>query len=121
MNTLIITGRLGKDAEVKTLDSGKKVMNYSVAVTDKYGDKENTIWFDCAQWSEKTAVAEYLKKGTQVCVQGKVDIRKWDGGATLTIRVDKVELMGGKKESSANTTVQPLETGHTEPIDDLPF
>ena len=92
-----LSGRLGKDAEVKTLEGGKKVMNYSVAVDIGYGDNKQTLWVECAQWSEKTAVAEYLKKGTQVIVTGEPGIRKWEGGASFTLRVDKVELISGNK------------------------
>lgn len=98
-----LTGRLGKDAVINTLEGGKKVMNYSVAVDQGYGDNKSTLWVDCAQWSEKTGVAEYLKKGTMVAVIGEPSLRmypKQDGttGASFALRVDKVELLGSKPE-----------------------
>lgn len=121
-----LTGRLGKDAEVKTLEGGKKVMNYSVAVEIGYGENKSTLWVDCAQWSEKTGVAEYLKKGTQVAVTGEPGIRKWEGGAAMTLRVDKVELLGGNKPAQPEQAQvqQQMPAHQPEPItppDDLPF
>lgn len=120
MNSAIFIGRLGKDCEVKTLDSGKSVINFSVAVDIGYGDKKETLWVDCAKWGEKTTVAQYLKKGQQVAVQGEVGLRKWDGGATVTLRIANLDLIGGKPEGKESAS-----TGPTVVVDDpnldLPF
>lgn len=119
-----LTGRLGKDAVVNTLESGKKVINYSVAVTIGYGDNASTLWVDCSQWSEKTGLVEYLKRGTQVAVMGEPSIRvynKNDGtmGASFSLRVDKLDLLGSRSEpASAGSTQQ---TVTDIPYDDLPF
>lgn len=119
-----LTGRLGKDAVINTLEGGKKVMNYSVAVDQGYGDNKSTLWVDCSQWSEKTGVAEYLKKGTMVAVIGEPSLRlyaKNDGsnGASFALRVDKVELLGSKPEGSG--TAQPAATNETSDPGGLPF
>lgn len=92
MNQCILVGRLGADAELKELEDGKKVINFNLAVDD--GKDRPAIWFQAAKWSEKTGVLPYLKKGVQVAVSGPVGIRKWDGGATLTIRVNDLKLLG---------------------------
>lgn len=97
MNNLIIIGRLGKDAEVKTV-SGKNVINFSVAIDTGFGDRKETLWIDCAKWGEKTGVAQYLLKGTQVALTGEVGLRKWDSGAAITLRVSSLELVGGGKQ-----------------------
>jgi single-strand DNA-binding protein len=126
-----IIGHLGKDAEIKEYN-GKKVMNYSVAHTEKYTkdgvQQTKTIWVDCSQWSEKTAVAQYLKKGTQVYVEGIPEVRTWESngkhGATLQVRVIAVNLLGSKQESQSNHTQTPVtqeEPTRYEPVDDLPF
>lgn len=117
MNNAVFIGRLGKDAELKTLDSGKQVINFSLAVDD--GKDKPPIWIDCARWSEKTGVLPYLKKGTQVAVHGNVGIRKWEGGATITMRVADLRLLGGEKPPA--TTAGVADTSGTEPVDDLPF
>lgn len=123
MNQCTFIGNLGKDAELKELDGGKKVMNFSIAVPD---GKDKTLWIDCAKWSEKTAILPYLLKGTKVAVTGNVGLRKWEGGAALTLRVNEVELLGSKPAAantgngtSEQTQVTPIDI--TEPIDDLPF
>lgn len=120
MNNATFIGNLGKDAELKELDGGKKVINFSIAVPD---GKDKTLWIDCAKWSEKTAVLPYLLKGTKVAVTGNVGIRKWEGGATLTLRVIDLELLGGKIDAAK--PVPATEDGGVtmpdEPKDDLPF
>jgi single-strand DNA-binding protein len=132
-------GNLGKDAVTNTVN-GKTVINFTVAHTEKGRDrdaqgnpKDKTIWVDCAYWTEKTAVAQYLKKGTQVYVEGQPDIRTYttqDGrnGASLTLRVGNLQLLGGRSgdNSSSDTggtsggysSTSPTESGNGE---DAPF
>ena len=100
-------GNLGKDAVTNTVN-GKTVINFSIAHTDKGRDKDEngnpkdkTIWVDCAYWTEKTGVTQYLKKGTQIYVEGQPDIRTYttqDGrtGASLTLRVGNLQLLGSR-------------------------
>lgn len=120
MNNATFIGNLGRDAELKELDGGKKVINFSIAVPD---GKDKTLWISCAKWSEKTGVLPYLLKGVKVAVTGNVGLRKWESdkgsGAELTLRVIDLELLGGKQEAAAQTT-DPV-TASMEPEDDLPF
>lgn len=111
-----LIGTLGKDAEVKDLN-GKKVINFSVAVNQGYGENKTTLWVDCAKWGEKTGIAEYLKKGTKVAVFGEPSLRKWDGGATITLRVQEIELVGSRQQDAAPAPMAPT----NEVLDDLPF
>lgn len=104
MNNATFIGNLGKDAELKELDGGKKVINFSIAVPD---GKDKTIWVDCAKWSEKTGVLPYLLKGTKVAVTGNVGLRKWEGGATVTLRVIDLELIAGKPQDGSNVGTSP--------------
>ena len=140
-----IIGRLGKDCVVNTVN-GKSVMNFTVAHSEKYKDsqgamQEKTIWVDCAYWSDRTAVAPYLTKGTQVYVEGTPEARSFqrnDGtpGASLSLRVREVQLLGSKQEKSGSGSYQqqgataaagmgnqhvPSPNDITEPVDDLPF
>lgn len=138
-----VIGRLGKDCIVNTVN-GKNVMNFTVAHSEKYKDsqgnmQEKTIWVDCAYWNDRTAVAQYLTKGTQVFVEGQPEARSFqrnDGtpGASLSLRVREVQLLGSKSDSSgggyqpASNTAAATSGGNipsandiTEPVDDLPF
>jgi len=146
MIKLQIIGNLGRDCVVNTVN-GKNVINFTVAHTEKYKDgqgnnQERTTWVDCAWWTDRTAVAQYLTKGKQVYAEGQPEVRtftKNDGtnGASLTMRVREVQLLGGRGEggpapssggynSSGNQTAASgagtmSANDVTEPMDDLPF
>jgi single-strand DNA-binding protein len=105
MIKLLVIGNLGKDAIVNNVN-GKNVINFSVAHTEKYKDaqgnqKDRTVWVECAYWTDRTAIAPYLKKGTQVYVEGNPDVRTYttqDGksGASLSLRILSVQLLGNR-------------------------
>ena len=143
MIKLQVIGNLGKDC-VTNVVNGKNVINFNVAHTEKFKDaqgvqKEKTTWVDCAYWTDRTAIAPYLRKGTQVYVEGAPEVRTYpknDGstGASLTLRVLSVQLLGsrgdgapsngGNSYSSASSSAPanvPSASDITEPIDDLPF
>jgi single-strand DNA-binding protein len=136
-----VIGNLGKDCVVNTVN-GKNVINFTVAHTEKYKDsqgtnQEKTTWVDCAYWTDRTALSPYLTKGKQVFVEGNPEVRTFtrqDGtaGASLSLRVREVQLLGGKSDggplqmnSGSNTGSANAEmAGAAEmngPIDDLPF
>ena len=105
-----VIGNLGKDCVVNTVN-GKNVINFTVAHTEKYKDssgnnQEKTTWVDCAYWTDRTAVAPYLTKGTQVFVEGTPEVRSFqrnDGtaGASLSMRIREVQLLGRKGEGGS--------------------
>jgi single-strand DNA-binding protein len=131
-----VSGRLGRDAEVRDA-AGQKVISFSVAHSEKYRDKaggqqEKTTWINCTWWKEagKTAIAEYLKAGTQVLVEGTPSARAYEDKKTgkpagsLELRVIHLDLMGGKSDKTHSD--YPKESGlPTESDlmthDDLPF
>ena len=146
MIKLQVIGNLGKDCVTNTVN-GKSVINFNVAHTEKFRDaqgnqKDKTIWVECAYWTDRTGVAPYLKKGTQVYAEGTPEVRTYpknDGttGVSLTLRVQSVQLLGsgGNRESggytgggnesyapqSSSSSRIPSAGEITEPIDDLPF
>ena len=143
MIKLQVIGNLGKDCITNSVN-GKSVMNFNVAHTEKFKDasgqqKDKTIWVECAYWTDRTAIAPYLRKGTQVFVEGSPEVRTYtknDGtfGASLTLRVVNVQLLGGgareggaisggygDQSSSGIGGNVPVSSDITEPVDDLPF
>ena len=136
MIKLQIIGNLGKDCVVNTVN-GKNVINFTVAHTERFRDaqgnqKDKTTWVDCAYWTDRTAVAPYLKKGTQVYTEGTPEVRTFqrnDGtaGASLTLRVLNVQLLGssnrseGSQTESSSAVSAEYTPASNEPIDDLPF
>jgi single-strand DNA-binding protein len=130
-----VIGHLGKDAVVNTVN-GKTVINFSVAHTEKFKDatgqqKDKTTWVDCSSWTDKTAIAPYLKKGTQVYVEGTPDSRAYltadnKPASSISLRVSSIQLLGspeknevtnaeGKREYAPNNAPIAEEDG------DLPF
>jgi single-strand DNA-binding protein len=96
MKTIIIAGKIGKDAVVRTTGKGDKVAGFSVAVEERNGQDKRTIWFDCALWGARgDALSAYLTKGSKVAVSGDLSTREHEGKTYLTVRVSEVTLMGG--------------------------
>ncbi len=139
MIKLQVIGNLGKDAVVNNVN-GKAVINFTVAHSEKYKDaqgnaKDKVTWVDCAYWTDRTAVAPYLKKGTQVYVEGTPDVRTYttqDGrnGATLSLRINSVQLLGSRNpDGSSNDNNADAKSADTamnsssemSDNDDLPF
>ena len=143
MIKLQVIGNLGKDCIVKEIN-GKTVINFSVAHSERFKDaqgnqKERTTWVECAYWTDRTAIAPYLVKGTSVYAEGSPEAdpytnKEGQAAATLRMRVQNIQLLGGNKEgqgaSSGNVTntgmgtapvvkTQPANTA--SPVDDLPF
>ena len=105
MKTISIAGNIGKDAVVRTTQSGDKVAGWSVAVEERAGQEKRTIWFDCAMWGKRgEALAPYLTKGGKVSVSGELSTREHEGKTYLTIRVSEVALQGGKPDPREDYT-----------------
>lgn len=129
MIKLQVIGHLGKDCTTNVVN-GKNVINFSVAHSERYKDasgaqKEKTTWVECAYWTERTAIAPYLKKGQLVYVEGSPEARayqKADGTAasSLTVRVGSVQLLGGAKGDGNNEVSGDAIVG-TDDSDNLPF
>ncbi|MEO6668904.1 MAG: single-stranded DNA-binding protein [Ferruginibacter sp.] len=113
MIKLQIIGNLGADCIQKEIN-GKTVINFNVAHSEKFKDaqgnpKERTTWVNCAYWTDRTAVAQYLTKGRTVYAEGTPEVESYtskDGqpAATLRMRVITVQLLGGNTEASGNNS-----------------
>ncbi len=123
-----ITGRLTRDAEVRTTSNGKQVVNFSVAVNDSYKTKqgeriEQTAYFDCSYW-RSPKVIKMLTKGLLVELTGRVSARAWvskngEAKASLNFHTSDIKpLAGGRKSETVQATTK-VNTNSIE--DDLPF
>ena len=128
-----ITGRLTRDAEVRTTSQDKQVVNFSVAINDSYRNKqgeriEQTTYFDCSYWITPN-VAKLLTKGTLVELSGRVSTRAWTGNdgelrAGLNFHTSQIKLHGrSRKTETVQVTAQTERNKTTEQgtEDDLPF
>jgi len=81
LNKVILIGHLGKEPETRHSQNGKKIVNFSLATTEKYKNEEKTEWHKIVIFNDHlSGIAEkYLKKGSKIYLEGKVQTRKWAG------------------------------------------
>ena len=123
VNKVILVGNLGKDPEVRYLDSGVAVANISLATTENYKNKNGdrvsqTEWHDVVLWRGLAEVAEkYLEKGSSVYIEGKIRTSKWVDKENITRY--KTEIMADKMNmlSKSNNGVDESDNS----LNDLPF
>lgn len=138
INKVILVGNLGKDPEVRHLENGASVANFPLATTESYKDKngnrqEQTEWHNIVLWRGLAQVAEqYLKKGSQVYIEGKIRSRSWqdkEGNTRYTTEIvgDNMTMLGGRSDNNASKTAEssrtsPVENNNEDDSkDDLPF
>lgn len=134
MNSISISGNLGKDAETRFMPDGKAVVSFSVA--DSQGKDKPSIWWNCSMFGERgEKLSPYLLKGQTVTVIGNVSEREWtdkDGGKrkSMDVRVNDLALQGGKRESGesnqaprqpASQPARQAPAGFEADSEDIPF
>tara|TARA_Y100000589_G_scaffold72355_2_gene65062 strand:+ start:2544 stop:2978 length:435 start_codon:yes stop_codon:yes gene_type:complete len=141
VNKVILVGNLGKDPEVRYLDSGVAVANFTLATTENYKNKQGervsqTEWHNIVLWRGLAEVAEkWLKKGSSIYVEGKIRNRKWedkDGNTRYNTEVlaDNMTMLGSRNgatelnsnvDNSNNSSEKLLNSNELDNSDDLPF
>jgi single-strand DNA-binding protein len=137
INKVILVGNLGKDPEVRYLEGGTAVANFSLATSENYKDKTSgerrtvTEWHNVVVWRGLAEIAEkYLKKGNQVYIEGKLRTRKWqdkDGKERYTTEIvgDNMQMLGKKDDNSSISTSGSPDTPEVDikndKTDNLPF
>ena len=150
INKVILVGNLGKDPEVRYLEGGTAVANFPIATSETFKDrtsgdkKTNTEWHNIVAWRGWAEIAEkYLKKGSQIYLEGKLRTRQWqdkDGNNRYTSEIvaDNLQMLGRKDDSSNPVTMAPTNVTtnasvketptapseidkSTNEVDDLPF
>ncbi len=125
VNKVIVVGNLGKDPETRFLPDGKAVCSFSVATTDKWKDKatgeakEATEWHRISTFGRLAEICgEYLKKGSQVYIEGKLRTRKWQDKEgqdryTTEIVADTMQMLGSRGGMGGGDTREPREPAAT--------
>lgn len=141
INKVILIGHLGADPEVKYMPSGSAVTNLSVATTESWKDKqsgdkqERTEWHRVAMFGRLAEIAgEYLRKGSQVYIEGRIQTDKWqdkDGNDRYTTKIiaNEMQMLGGKGGGGAadfnSSPSSASASGSSAPSndfdDDIPF
>lgn len=131
VNKVILIGRLGRDPEVRYTAGGNPVANFSVATDEKWTDKqgqrqERTEWHKIVAWGKLAEICgEYLAKGRQVYVEGKIQTRQWDdrdGNKRYTTEVvaQQVTFLGGKNGAPSSPDA-PSRPPSQQPQPDLDY
>jgi single-strand DNA-binding protein len=109
VNKVIIVGNLGRDPEVRTFPSGDRVANVTLATTDKWKDKQTGEAKEATEWHRVVfngrladIAAEYLRKGSQIYIEGSLRTRKWTDAQgqekyTTEIRADQMQMLGRRE------------------------
>ena len=143
INKVILVGNLGADPETRYMPSGSAVTNLSVATSESWKDKqtgeqnERTEWHKVVMFDRLAEIAaEYLRKGSQVYIEGKLQTRKWqdrDGNDRWTTEViaDEMQMLGGRGGGGGAAPMSsgqdsgppsaPPDTGPDDFDDDIPF
>jgi single-strand DNA-binding protein len=129
MNNITIAGGLGRDAELKYLNNGDPICNFSVA--DSQGRDKGTIWWNCTLFGKRgEALAQYLTKGQSVTVVGTITEREWQDkeGAkrkSMDVRVSEIALQGGRRDvepqEERRAAPKPAPVDFNDDGSDLPF
>ena len=143
INKVILVGNLGADPETRYMPSGSAVTNLSVATSESWKDKqtgeqkERTEWHKVAMFNRLAEIAaEYLRKGSQVYIEGKLRTRKWqdrDGNDRWTTEIvaDEMQMLGGRGGGGGSAPMSsgqdsgppsaPPQAGPDDFDDDIPF
>lgn len=131
INKVILIGNLGKDPELRYTPNSKAVATFSLATTEKWKDKEGqfqekTEWHNIVAWGKQAEICkEYLKKGSSVYVEGRLQHRSYDDKEgnkkyITEIVARLVQMLGRKGEAKEEPVSQDLESSAAEE-EDLPF
>ena len=135
INKVILIGHLGKDPEMRQASSGDAIANFSIATSEEWKDKETGEKKQKTEWHRIVAFkrlgeicGEYLSKGSQVYVEGRLQTRSWEKEGvtkyTTEIIASSVQFLGGKgsADSSGDSKSQPdAQKPKSDAMDDIPF
>lgn len=139
MNRVTLLGRLGNDPDVRYVQDGTAVANFSLATSEKWKDKkgdlqEKTEWHKCVAWGKQGEnIGKYFSKGSEILVEGSLQTRSWEDKEgnkryTTEVKVNRFSFTGGSKTDNPSGGQAPP-VGSTQPEvnntstdnDDIPF
>jgi len=118
LNKVMLIGNVGKDPEIRHLESGTAVANITLATTERYKDRngelqEQTEWHNVVLWRGLADVTErFVRKGSQIFIEGKIRSRSWEDQSgqkryTTEIVADNMQLLGRRSDNPANAPARP--------------
>lgn len=102
MQTITITGNVGKDPALRSTQSGDQVLGFNVAVKQGYGDRATTNWMRVSVWGKRAeTLNRFIRKGTYVTVQGELTIGYYEGKPQFDVRANEVDFVN--KDAGQNS------------------
>ena len=127
INSVTLVGRAGRDPEVKYFESGTVVANLTMAV-NRRNKNDEPDWFNLEIWGKQAQVAaDYVKKGSLIGITGSFKMDSWKDRNTgesrnkPVVRVDRLELLGSKRDSESNNLQINNSFNHQQSNDEIPF
>jgi single-strand DNA-binding protein len=134
VNKVILVGTLGRDPEVRYMPSGDALASFSIATNDTWKDKqgnkqERTEWHRISMFGKPAEIAgQYLKKGSSVYLEGRLQMRKWSDKEgverqTTEVVADRMQMLGGSRPSETSASAVPQSesnSNNTDFDDDFP-
>ena len=126
LNRVVLIGNITRDIDLRYIQSGTALAKFGLAVNEKYNDKETVAFVDITVWSKQAEnCAEYLRKGSQVAIDGKLTYSKWetDDGqkrSKLEVTAERVVFLGGKSEGAPAVRGSTREPG-SDDLGGVPF
>ena len=143
LNKVLLIGRLGKDPDIRSMQNGKKIANFSIATSKRWTDrdtqekKEKTSWHNVVVFNEGLVgiVEQYVKKGSQIYVEGELQTRKWQDqegkdryttevvlqGFNSTFKMLDSKNSGSSENFSQDNSIEDVKEFDSEIDDDIPF
>ncbi|MDX1645335.1 MAG: single-stranded DNA-binding protein [Thermoanaerobaculia bacterium] len=136
VNKVILIGNLGRDPEVRSTPSGQSVANFTLATSRRWRDRdgnqqEQTEWHRIVCWGRQAEIAgQYLTKGRQIYVEGRLQTRSWDDKQTgekkymTEVICDNFQMLGRRDDYDSSSTYDQTagDSAPSEPVDDdIPF
>ncbi len=126
INKVIISGRLGRDVELRQTPNGKEVATFSLAVTDNF-NREVTHWINIVVWNKQAEhCANYLSKGSHVAIEGRLNTRSYENKEGRKVSVteivaDRVEFLDSKGKGKSDDDNSWDNLGRDIDLDEPPF
>ena len=125
MANLSLAGRLGRDAETRTMQTGTKVTQFSVPMESGFGERKQTTWVRCSLWGTRgDKLSQYLTKGSMVFVTGEPSVQTFEGKkgfqVSLELNVQDVKLLA-KPKTDDDPVADNAKATARDMDDDIPF
>lgn len=120
MQSIVIAGKLARDAEVRSTQQGDSVCSFTVAVDQRNGLDKTTNWWRVSVWGKRgEALAPYLLKGASVTVSGQFSLGEYDGKPQLNVHANEIALQGGRSGGTDAPSEPQRSSRNAPPADDL--